>query len=201
MCNWLSGGVQIPNSPFHVKPRGIPNSSAIKKEKVLVALHRLGSSRAPAVCTGRKLTYEERVWIKMSTLLSRQMMAQHLSWRGLRVKYRIIRVKCRTMVFESACFARAPIPPTMSCVISKTYILLCEMKLTHLLNHAAVRIKVDVSCEPAKRDCYLVSPQQKLPSNHAVSMARKCRAPGSCVPGDRPSMCSQERFPRKWHLK
>ena len=65
------------------------------------------------------------------------------------------------------------------------------MKLIHLVNHAAVRTKVDVSCEPANRDCYRVSLQEKLPSNHAVSITRKCRAPGLCVPGDRPSMCSQ----------
>ena len=81
--------------------------------------------------------------------------------------------------------------PLWAVLSPKCRSFLCKMKLIHLLNHAAVRTKVGVSCEPAKRDCYLVSPQEKLPSNHAVSRNRKCRAPGLCVPGDRPSMCSQ----------
>ena len=195
MCNWLSGGVQIPNPPFHVKPRGIPNSSAIKKEKVLVALHRLGSSEAPAVCTGRKLTYEERVWIKMSTLLS---ISHEGGWE---LSTELLQLSIELWCLSQPALLEPKYHPLWAVLSPKLTSFLCEMKLTHLLNHAAVRIKVDVSCEPAKRDCYLVSPQQKLPSNHAVSMARKCWEPGSCVPGDRPSMWSQERFPRKWHLK
>ena len=112
LVKWWSPDSQ-PTLPFkaHVDSQLFCKKKKREREKVLVARQHLGSSGVPAVCTGRKLTHEERVWIKMSTLLSREMMAQHLSWKGLRVKYRIIIVKYRTMLFESACFARAPCYP------------------------------------------------------------------------------------------